>query len=65
VIECLVPTGAFGAGVELAQDLGVAWRVDVLPYDPTAATPAEGRDFQKWLGSGLVQFRLEPIEHFS
>jgi hypothetical protein len=63
-IECLTPTGAFGPGVELAQDLGVSWRCDVVPYDPTASSPAAGRSFQHWLGSGLIQFRVEPIETF-
>jgi hypothetical protein len=65
VIECLSPTGAFGAGVELAQEQAIAWRIDPVPFDPTSSTPAQGRDFQKWLGSGLVQFRLEDVEHFT
>lgn len=65
VIECLAADGAFGAGIELAQEQAIAWRIDTVPFDPTASTPAEGRTFQKWLGSGLVQFRLEDVEHFT
>lgn len=65
VIECLVPPGAFGPGVEIAQQNGITWRIDVIPFDPTASTPAEGRNFQKWLGSGLIQFQLELVEHFT
>lgn len=65
VIECLAPNNAFGPGVEIAQVNGVSWRIDVLPHDPTASTPAEGRKFQKWLGSALIQFRLEDVETFT
>lgn len=65
VIECLNPVGAFGPGVEIAQRQGISWRIDVVPHDPTARTPSEGRTFQKWLGSGIVQFRLETVEHFT
>lgn len=65
VIECLVPRGAFGPEVDIAQQGGVSWRVDVLPFDPTATSPQDGRDFQRWLGSGLVQFRLETIEQLT
>ncbi len=64
-IECLTPTGAFGVGVEIANDHGVSWRIDVVPFDPTAQTPSSGRNFQRWLGSALLQFRVEPIEAFS
>lgn len=65
VIECLVPTGAFGGGVQIVEQGGVSWRTDVVPYDPTASSPAEGRSFQKWLGSGLIQFALETVERFT
>lgn len=65
VIECLAPVGAFGAGVELAQQGGISWRIDVVPFDPTSSTPMDGRSFQKWLGSALIQFHLETIEQFS
>lgn len=65
VIECMVPPGAFGAEVEIAQEAGISWRADVIPHDPTATTPDKGRDFQKWLGSGLIQFKLEKVEHFT
>jgi len=65
VIECLAPTGAFGPGVEIAQAGGISWRMDGIPIDPTAASPAQGRDFQLWRGSALVQFHLEDVEHFS
>lgn len=64
-IECLTPDGAFGPGVVLAKDLGISWRCDVVPYDPTASSPAQGRSFQSWLGSGLIQFRVEPVELFT
>jgi hypothetical protein len=63
-IECLAQPDAFGPSITLAKDLGISWRCDVIPFDPTAHTPAEGRDFQSWLGSGLMQFRCEPIELF-
>lgn len=65
VIECLVPRNAFGPGVEIAQQRGISWRIDTLPWDPTASSPATGRDFQKWMGSALVQFRLEDVEKFT
>lgn len=65
VVECLTPRHAFGPGVEIRQQKGVSWRVDVIPWDPTSSSPAQGRDFQKWMGSGLVQFRLETVEHFT
>lgn len=65
VIECLAPVGAFGPGIEISNQGGIVWRIDVLPNDPTATSPNEGRDFQKWLGSGLVQFHLEAVEHFT
>lgn len=64
VIECLVPNGAFGAGVQIVEAGGISWRTDVVPFDPTSSTPAEGRTFQKWLGSGLLQFQLQLVEHF-
>jgi len=65
VIECLVPVGAFGPGVQLANDLGVSWRCDVIPADLTAAKPVDGRPIENWLGSGLLQFRVEPLETFA
>lgn len=66
VIEVLTPTGAFGAGVEIAQDVGISWRSDVVPADLTAQKPADGRPLEGWLGSGLIQFRVEaPPEVFA
>lgn len=65
IIECLSPAGAFGPGVQLAEEQAITWRVDVIPNDPTANSPEQGRDFQKWLGSGLIQFRLEDVEQFA
>lgn len=64
-IECLAPKNAFGPGVELAQQRGISWRADTVPWDPTASSPAQGRDFQKWMASGLIQFRVETVEHFT
>lgn len=63
-IECLVPTGAFGGGVQIVEQGGVTWRTDVVPFDPTSSSPQDGRNFQKWMGSGLIQFALELVEHF-
>jgi hypothetical protein len=65
VIECLVASNVFGPGVQIAQENGISWRADVVPFDATAYTPAEGRKFQKWLGSALIQFKLEDVEHFT
>lgn len=65
VIECLAPANACGPGVEIAQQKGVSWRADVVPNDPTAFGPHQGRAFQKWLGSGLIQIRLEDVESFT
>lgn len=65
VIECLSPNNAFGPGIEIRQQKGISWRCDVIPWDPTHNSPAQGRDFQKWMGSGLIVFRLEDVEHFT
>jgi hypothetical protein len=64
IVEVLTPVGGFGPGVELANDLGVSWRCDVIPADLTAASQEAGRTIEAWRGSGLLQFRVEPLETF-
>jgi hypothetical protein len=64
-IECLTPAGAFGPEVEIADGQGIAYRIDGIPFDLTANTPAQGRDFSTWLGSALLQFHLLTVEHFT
>ena len=64
-IECLAPRNAFGPGVELSQAGGISYRIDVVPQDLTAAQPSAGRDFQNWLGSGMISFHLETVERLS
>lgn len=60
-IECLVPPGAFGPGVQISQTGGVFWRADALPADPTA----DGRSFAKWQTPVFLQFQLETVELFA
>ncbi|RDI73303.1 hypothetical protein Gocc_2903 [Gaiella occulta] len=60
VIEALRSPGAFGGQVEIAQDNGVFWRIDVLPDDMTS----DGREFRKWRVPALITFRLETVEKF-
>ena len=65
VVEVLVHEGGFGPGVKLANDLGISWRCDVIPADLTAASQEAGRSIEAWRGSGLLQFRCEPLESFA
>ncbi len=60
VIETLRQPNAMGDGVEIAQDAGVFWRIDTLPYDMTD----DQRTFRKWRVPALVMLRLETVEKF-
>ncbi len=60
LLETLIPTGAFGQEAELAQSNGVVWRIDMLPFEPTA----EGRQIRKWRIPVLCRFRLETVDRF-
>ena len=60
LLEVLRAPNAFGAGVEIAQEQGVFWRVDVIPFEMTD----EQREFRKWRVPALVVFRLETVEKF-
>lgn len=59
-LEVLRAPNAFGAGVEIAQEQGVFWRVDVLPFEMTD----ENREFRKWRVPALITCRVEAVEKF-
>ncbi len=61
VCEVLLVKDAFGAEVEVAQEGGLTWRIDVLPFEPTD----DGREFRKWRVPTFLRFRLETVERFS
>lgn len=60
VIEVMRVTGAFGPGIEIANENGIYWRADALPADFTS----DQREFRKWQVPVFIQFRLEADEQF-
>lgn len=58
VLEALSPPNAFGSGVEISNNQGFLWRIDMLPDDPTN----HGREFRKWRVPTLCRFALETVE---
>lgn len=60
VLEVLREPNAMGAGVEIAQEQGVFWRVDLLPFEMTDTE----REFRKWRVPALITIRAETVEKF-
>ncbi len=60
VLEVLREPNAMGAGVEIAQEQGVFWRVDLLPFEMTDTE----REFRKWRVPALITIRVETVEKF-
>lgn len=68
VLECLLPYGAMGAGVQIADPRdpdgggrGIFWQLRGLPAD----LAADGRDFKKWRVPVTLQFHLITIERLA